>query len=139
MVVGFLWFFFSSRRRHTSCALVTGVQTCALPIFPGLLDGGFDEWMVSGEAEIGRAVLKMLLVPEPVQQAVDAYFEGLLEIPSTTLGDTLMLAEQLAPVRSPLHRCAGDEGVGDVAARSEERRVGKECVSTCRSRWSPYH
>src|SRR3546814_1652289 len=26
-----------------------------------------------------------------------------------------------------------------VAHRSEERRVGKECVSTCRSRWSPYH
>src|SRR3546814_6933059 len=28
----FFCFFFSSRRRHTSCALVTGVQTCALPI-----------------------------------------------------------------------------------------------------------
>src|SRR3546814_3476925 len=28
------FFFFSSRRRHTRCALVTGVQTCALPIFP---------------------------------------------------------------------------------------------------------
>src|SRR3546814_10871703 len=28
----FLYFFFSSRRRHTRCALVTGVQTCALPI-----------------------------------------------------------------------------------------------------------
>src|SRR3546814_19574808 len=27
-----VWFFFSSRRRHTRCALVTGVQTCALPI-----------------------------------------------------------------------------------------------------------
>src|SRR3546814_18489653 len=27
----------------------------------------------------------------------------------------------------------------DVKIRSEERRVGKECVSTCRSRWSPYH
>src|SRR3546814_2154243 len=26
-----------------------------------------------------------------------------------------------------------------IIARSEERRVGKECVSTCRSRWSPYH
>src|SRR3546814_18282546 len=26
-----------------------------------------------------------------------------------------------------------------MAHRSEERRVGKECVSTCRSRWSPYH
>src|SRR3546814_14332069 len=29
--------------------------------------------------------------------------------------------------------------IGDAADRSEERRVGKECVSTCRSRWSPYH
>src|SRR3546814_9992251 len=28
-------FFFSSRRRHTRCALVTGVQTCALPIYHG--------------------------------------------------------------------------------------------------------
>src|SRR3546814_11361929 len=26
-----------------------------------------------------------------------------------------------------------------MVGRSEERRVGKECVSTCRSRWSPYH
>src|SRR3546814_2109149 len=32
------------------------------------------------------------------------------------------------------------EGAGDIlVVRSEERRVGKECVSTCRSRWSPYH
>src|SRR3546814_17598232 len=30
----FFYFFFSSRRRHTRCALVTGVQTCALPISP---------------------------------------------------------------------------------------------------------
>src|SRR3546814_5267835 len=33
-------------------------------------------------------------------------------------------------------------GLDDIARaidRSEERRVGKECVSTCRSRWSPYH
>src|SRR3546814_9908086 len=29
--------------------------------------------------------------------------------------------------------------LGAVDQRSEERRVGKECVSTCRSRWSPYH
>src|SRR3546814_3379311 len=33
-----MYFFFSSRRRHTRCALVTGVQTCALPIFPGRPD-----------------------------------------------------------------------------------------------------
>src|SRR3546814_17311331 len=32
MRLGFVFFFFSSRRRHTRCALVTGVQTCALPI-----------------------------------------------------------------------------------------------------------
>src|SRR3546814_2904203 len=31
-------FFFSSRRRHTRCALETGVQTCALPIFEGRRD-----------------------------------------------------------------------------------------------------
>src|SRR3546814_10520845 len=31
------------------------------------------------------------------------------------------------------------ERTGSRALRSEERRVGKECVSTCRSRWSPYH
>src|SRR3546814_5049200 len=32
-----MFFFFSSRRRHTRCALVTGVQTCALPISPSAL------------------------------------------------------------------------------------------------------
>src|SRR3546814_3613318 len=36
-------FFFSSRRRHTRCALVTGVQTCALPILVQLLDPPFDK------------------------------------------------------------------------------------------------
>src|SRR3546814_15560323 len=40
-------------------------------------------------------------------------------------------------------RYIGRHGTGRVKkavlVRSEERRVGKECVSTCRSRWSPYH
>src|SRR3546814_3874466 len=36
-----MFFFFSSRRRHTRCALVTGVQTCALPIFFGPGTGSF--------------------------------------------------------------------------------------------------
>src|SRR3546814_998919 len=35
LVFLFIFFFFSSRRRHTRCALVTGVQTCALPIYHG--------------------------------------------------------------------------------------------------------
>src|SRR3546814_15481058 len=34
---------------------------------------------------------------------------------------------------------AAEDRILDVLVRSEERRVGKECVSTCRSRWSPYH
>src|SRR3546814_10467519 len=33
----------------------------------------------------------------------------------------------------------GVAGQMHLAVRSEERRVGKECVSTCRSRWSPHH
>src|SRR3546814_5756929 len=38
-----LFFFFSSRRRHTRCALVTGVQTCALPIYSTFLQRGYDQ------------------------------------------------------------------------------------------------
>src|SRR3546814_16868599 len=36
-------------------------------------------------------------------------------------------------------RDIGAEQLPDLLRRSEERRVGKECVSTFRSRWSPYH
>src|SRR3546814_17828617 len=41
----------------------------------------------------------------------------------------------------PVPDDAGRRGTERVLemVRSEERRVGKECVSTCRSRWSPYH
>src|SRR3546814_14767156 len=35
---GVEWFFFSSRRRHTRCALVTGVQTCGIPISVGVAE-----------------------------------------------------------------------------------------------------
>src|SRR3546814_1821857 len=46
--------------------------------------------------------------------------------------------------RSLATRQANAEGLDELISRfqqrrSEERRVGKECVSTCRSRWSPYH
>ena len=36
-------------------------------------------------------------------------------------------------------RALGEFGATLMIARSEERRVGKECTSWCRSRWSPYH
>src|SRR3546814_10483987 len=45
-------FFCSSRRRHTRCALVTGVQTCALPIYTALMrDVGVDPAPLSAAAE----------------------------------------------------------------------------------------
>src|SRR3546814_9014327 len=88
LLLFFVFFFFSSRRRHTRCALVTGVQTCALPI--------------SLESLIAQANEEGWLVNQLVQ-----------------LDDTWWRA--------------------NFRRRSEERRVGKECVSTCRSRWSPYH
>src|SRR3546814_11518402 len=40
------------------------------------------------------------------------------------------------PCRASIGTRTGQNG---ISSRSEERRVGKECVSTCRSRWSPYH
>src|SRR3546814_1781371 len=48
---------------------------------------------------------------------------------------------QLKEVNARLHEIGGFgvEPVPALISRSEERRVGKECVSTCRSRWSPYH
>src|SRR3546814_1471710 len=41
-------FFFSSRRRHTRCALVTGVQTCALPIYPAIVSDRLRKLQILG-------------------------------------------------------------------------------------------
>src|SRR3546814_1759861 len=57
------------------------------------------------------------------------------------------LAQLLQRPELPLDTSCGEHRPLQVAVideahcigRSEERRVGKECVSTCRSRWSPYH
>src|SRR3546814_5150485 len=43
----FFFFFFSSRRRHTRCALVTGVQTCALPIYALQAAAAFLQWGIA--------------------------------------------------------------------------------------------
>src|SRR3546814_11876223 len=51
--ISFLLFFFSSRRRHTRCALVTGVQTCALPIYLVGLRSSITGEIVMDEVEIG--------------------------------------------------------------------------------------
>src|SRR3546814_6195764 len=100
-------FLCSSRRRHTRCALVTGVQTCALPISardccrrPRPLDAFLAGAALAGERRERRQ--------RPHVVAPD-------------LQDLLQLLLGFL-----------------IATRSEERRVGTECVSTCRSRWSPY-
>src|SRR3546814_4242642 len=103
----FCIFFFSSRRRHTRCALVTGVQTCALPIYTlNRLEN--DPMSLAGELDW---VAKRELM-EGYRRRDDLDWDA-----------------------ARLHLV--DLQYADV--RSEERRVGEECVRTCRYRWAPYH
>src|SRR3546814_20727591 len=108
-MVFILFFFFSSRRRHTRCALVTGVQTCALPI--------------SARFRPGTAAARPAAALAP-QGGPDC---------ATARSRTAR------PGGKADLRKHGKHGRVSWPFRSEERRVGKECVSTCRSRWSPYH
>src|SRR3546814_16396103 len=106
-------FVFSSRRRHTRCALVTGVQTCALPIYAPYQQLRQHAAEVGGDldvAEVGREDFRVQPLPAAVELAA------------------------VACAAKHQQRVA----VAVVGARPEERRVGTACVSTCRSRWSPY-
>src|SRR3546814_1576564 len=81
--------------------------------------------------DIGKISLDGLS-SEDVQDKLNAVFSA--------LGDTF--AATVLPGISDFQRTG--EGLYETlirvaSERSEERRVGKECVSTCRSRWSPYH
>ncbi len=75
--------------------------------YPGLLDGDPEAWAEYGEKIIGRGVLKKLAVPEAVTEAVESLWYGYRAMPPETLGDTLVLANDLSPVASPLHESAG--------------------------------
>jgi len=97
--------------------------------YPGLLDGDFDAWIETGEAEVGRVILKVLAVPELVVEAVEAYWDGYLAIPPLTLGDTLLLAEELAPVASPLHKLGGMEAGEGMTARMD-MTIGQDILSS---------
>src|SRR3546814_1186574 len=78
-------FFFSSRRRHTRCALVTGVQTCALPIYAQREIG-----LVLGEppAMKGYPPSALSLIPRLVERAgVDSRSGGSITALYTVLAD----------------------------------------------------
>lgn len=96
--------------------------------FPGLLEGDFTEWLDFGELEVGRAVLKKLFVPESVVAEMEIFWEGYLAMPPVTMADTLLLAEELSPVTSPLHRLDGME-VGQKQTASVEMVIGEETLS----------
>src|SRR3546814_2391265 len=110
-----LFFFFSSRRRHTRCALVTGVQTCALPISDAIRGDYADD---------ARPQLFVTIMHGGMPFAAQLAFA---------------LGERGLDVEFDYLHATRYRGNTSGSGRSEERRVGKECVSTCRSRWSPYH
>src|SRR3546814_10460770 len=86
LLVGY-FFFFSSRRRHTRCALVTGVQTCALPICPEL----WGKWLEGYGAPVGQAGLRF----ENYSMMIEAASLGL----GVAVLPTLYIAKELASKR----------------------------------------
>ena len=78
--------------------------------YPDLLDGDAEGWYGEGEIIVGRAVLRALSVPGQVTDAVEHFWQGYLAMPPTTLGDTLLLADDLAPVQSPFHQLKDRNG-----------------------------
>src|SRR3546814_20737157 len=136
-----IMFFFSSRRRHTSCALVTGVQTCALPISPqpAHLTSDVQERIGQKQAEcpVGEA-LQPRGQPRGRhrgQRRAQAVGTGRRRQQQGDLGRQALVAEsrtdrQNGGGQRPALRPSRGPG-------SEERRVGKEWGSTLRSRWWP--
>src|SRR3546814_14888783 len=117
-------FFFSSRRRHTRCALVTGVQTCALPI---LVDLRVRLDRFAGA--IHRHQFAHIGVAERDEVAARR-IERIKEQPG--------LAGQRPAVGREHLFAAVREATQATEVRSAERCVGKGRGSTCNSRWWAY-
>src|SRR3546814_16895402 len=121
-------FFFSSRRRHTRCALVTGVQTCALPISEGRSPL---EWLAH-LYETTRVALAERGVNAP---SFEEFWErGELELPSEPDDGGVLRSFRADPEYSPLPTPSGR--IELFSERSAERRAGTVCARTCRSRGS---
>ena len=96
--------------------------------YPGLLESDLEPWSGEGEARVGREVLKALDVPANVVEAIETLWSGYLAMPAQSLGDTLLLADELAPVESPLAELSG-MGRRGLAAEIE-MQIGDELLSS---------
>jgi HD-like signal output (HDOD) protein len=94
--------------------------------FPGLLAEDSQADTVSLEDEVGRAVLKALSIPEPVTAALEGFWSGYLALPPKTLADTVLLADSLASVKSPLHQ---PRGGADGPAAIIDMTIGQETLT----------
>ena len=90
--------------------------------YPEIIDGEPEDWVDHGEIEIGRGVLTRLGVPDGVFQAIEAMWAGLRAIPPETLGDTLLLANDLSPVPSPLDQPRAN--ISEQGARTIDFLIG---------------
>ena len=70
--------------------------------FPGLLDADPENWIHLCEEVVSREVMRKLAIPDTVMDAIQNLRSSLMGIPPTSLLDTLLLANQFAPVQSPL-------------------------------------
>jgi hypothetical protein len=75
----------------------------------------YDDESIGLEGDLSLTVLRKLGVPDGVVNAVAEYWAGFLAMPPRSLGDTLLLAEFLAPVPSPLRAIGGAGPGGDVS------------------------
>src|SRR3546814_11893881 len=90
----------------------------------------------SSDLKLGKRQVK--LVMEPGRALVGNAGVLLTRVEYLKHGETKNFAIVDAAMND-LMRPALYDAYHEIVARSEERRVGKECVNTCRSRWSPYH
>jgi HD-like signal output (HDOD) protein len=84
--------------------------------FPGLLESNLEAWYGEGGAEVGRSVMRAIDVPANIMEALETLWSGYLAMPAESLGDTLLLAEYLAPIESPLAELGGMSRQGMVPA-----------------------
>ena len=69
--------------------------------FPSLLDVDRRQEEEEFEVAVQRAVAATLLLPQAITDALEVVWSGYLALPPVTLGDTVLLAKELAPIRSP--------------------------------------